>query len=74
MESPKDSHWKVGKIIVRYVAVKINYGLWYTTFEYSPLTRYIDSDFAGNLDHMKNTSGYAFHLVTKIISWAHFQM
>ena len=27
MESPKDSHWKVGKIILRYVASKIDYGL-----------------------------------------------
>jgi hypothetical protein len=33
MESPKDSHWKVGKRILRYVAGTINYGLWYTTSE-----------------------------------------
>ena len=28
MESPKDSHWKVGKIILRYVAGTLGYGLW----------------------------------------------
>ena len=27
MESPKDSHWKVGKIKLRYVAGTLGYGL-----------------------------------------------
>ena len=27
MESPKDSRWKVGKIIIRYIAGTIDYGL-----------------------------------------------
>ena len=30
MESPKDSHWKVEKRIMRYVAGTLGYGLWYT--------------------------------------------
>ena len=30
MESPKDSHWKVGKRILRYVAGTLGYVLWYT--------------------------------------------
>ena len=30
MESPKDSHWKVGKIIMRYVAGTLGYGIQYT--------------------------------------------
>jgi hypothetical protein len=33
MESPKDSHWKVGKRILRYIAGTTTYGLWYTTSE-----------------------------------------
>ena len=31
---------------------------------------YIDKDFAGSIDDRKNTSGYAFHLGTNLISWA----
>ena len=30
METPKDSHWKVGKRIRRYVASTLGYDLWYT--------------------------------------------
>ena len=30
MESPKNSHWNVGKRILRYVAGTLGYGLWYT--------------------------------------------
>jgi len=40
MESPKYSHWKVGKQILRYDAGKINYGLWYTNSEYHSLIGY----------------------------------
>jgi hypothetical protein len=29
MESPKDSHWKVGKTILKYIAGTTTYGLWY---------------------------------------------
>ena len=30
MDSPTNSHWKVGKIILRYVVGTLGYGLWYT--------------------------------------------
>ena len=30
MESPKDSHWKFGKIISRYVGGTLGFGVWYT--------------------------------------------
>ena len=70
MESPKDSHQKIGKKILRYVVGTLGYGLWYTHTPDSTLTGYTDSDFAGSLDDRKITSGYAFHLGTSLISWA----
>ena len=70
MESPKESHWKVGKRILRYVAGTLGYGLWYTHTLDITLTGYIDSDFASSLNDRKSTSGYAFHLGTNLISWA----
>ena len=70
MESPKDSRWKVGKRIMRYVAGTLGYGVWYTHTPDNTLTGYTDSDFAGSLDDRKSTSGYAFHLGTNLISWA----
>ena len=70
MESPKDSHWNVGKRILRYVAGTLGYGLWYTHTPGNTLTRYADSYFARSIDDRKTTSGYAFHLGTNLISWA----
>ena len=71
MESPKDFRWKVGKIILRYVASTVDYGLWYTMFEDNNLIGYTDSDFAGNIDDWKSTSRYSFHLGTSLISWVY---
>ena len=70
MESPKDSHWKVGKRILRYVVGTLGYGLWYTHTPDNTLTGYTDIDFAGSLDDRKSTFGYVFHLGTNLISWA----
>ena len=68
MESPKNSHWNVGKRILRYVAGTLGYGLWYTHTPDNTLTRYTDSDFAGSLDDRKSTYGYAFDFATNLIS------
>jgi hypothetical protein len=70
MESPKDSHWKMVKIILRYVVGTLNFGLWYTQSKDNQISGYIDSDFVGSLDDWKSASGYAFHLSTNLVSWA----
>jgi hypothetical protein len=70
MESPKDSHWRIEKRILRYVAGTLNFGLWYTQSDSNQLFGYTDSDFAGSLDDRKSTSGYVFQLGTNLISWA----
>jgi hypothetical protein len=70
MENPKISHWKVGKRILRYIAVTTDYGIWYSNSEDDLVIGYIDSDIAGNVDDRKNTSVYAFLLGTGFISSA----
>ena len=70
MESPKDSHWKMAKRILRYVAGTLNFGLWYTKSDSNQLSGYTDTDFAGSLDDRKSTSGHVFQLGTNLISWA----
>jgi hypothetical protein len=62
MESPKDSHWKMAKRILRYVESTLNFGLWYTQYDDNQLSGYTDSDFVGILDDRRRTSGHAFHL------------
>jgi hypothetical protein len=70
MESPKDSHWKMAKWVLRYIAGTLNFGLWYTKSDNNQLCGYTDSDFAGSLDDRKGTSRHSFHLGSNLISWA----
>ena len=70
MESPKDSHWQVGKRILRYVSGTKDLGIMYSTSENFKLIGYTDSDNGGSIDDRKSTSGYTFHFGTGVVSWA----
>ena len=69
METPKDTHWSVGKRILRYIEGTKDYGIMYARTEKKELIGYTDSDFAGSLDDRKSTSGYVFHLSLGVIVW-----
>jgi hypothetical protein len=62
METPKESHCKGEKRIMRYVNGTIDFGIKYSTSEDFRLIGYIDSDCEDNIDDRKSTSGYTFHL------------
>ena len=70
METQKDTHWSVGKRIMRYIAGTIDYGIINASTENKYLIGYTNSDFVGSLDDKKSTSGYVFHLGSSLISWA----
>jgi ribosome biogenesis protein Nip4 len=70
METPKESHWKAGKRILRYVNGTKDFGIMYSTSEDFKLIGYTDSDCGGSIDDRKSTSGYTFHFGTCIVSWA----
>ncbi|XP_059077974.1 secreted RxLR effector protein 161-like [Cryptomeria japonica] len=70
MESPKVTHWNVGKRILKYVSGTKNYGIFYSRSNDFKLVGYTDSDCAGSIDDRKSTSGYAFHFGSGIVSWA----
>jgi hypothetical protein len=70
METPKSTHWKVGKRILRYVAGTIDFGIRYTSSLNFELIGYTDSDFAGSIDDRKNTSRYVFSLGSGVVAWA----
>lgn len=65
MESPKDSHWKTRKIILRNIVCTVQHGIFHKVSKDNSLLRYINSDFANH----KNTSSYAFQIGTNLISW-----
>ena len=57
------------KRILRYLKGTKNYGLWYKLGENLDLKVFNDADWAGNIDDRKRTSGGAFFLRKKLVSW-----
>lgn len=70
MEKPKQDHLIAAKRILRYIKGTMNHGLFYTHSQDSKLVGYSDSDYGGDLDDRKSTSGYAFHISSAVFSWS----
>jgi len=70
MESPTEEHWCAAKRILRYIQGTTDLGVLYKREENSELVAYSDSDFAGDLDDRKSTSGSVFLLAGGAISWS----
>nr|AAL58228.1 putative gag-pol polyprotein [Oryza sativa Japonica Group]ABF96256.1 retrotransposon protein, putative, unclassified [Oryza sativa Japonica Group] len=62
MSSPSQLNFTAAKRVLRYIKGTADYGIWYKPVKESKLIGYTDSDWAGCLDDMKSTSGYAFSL------------
>ena len=70
MEKPQQSHLQAEKRILRYVNCNRDHVIFYTNSNAFKLVRYSDSDWAGDLDTRKSTSGYVFYLGNCVISWS----
>ncbi|CAJ2639943.1 unnamed protein product [Trifolium pratense] len=70
MEEPRVSHLQGAKRILRYIKGTLTEGIFYGSNSDVKLVGYTDSDWAGDLETRKSTSGYAFHLGTGAISWS----
>ena len=62
MEEPVVAHWKALKRILRYVQGTVSLGMFYSKAEEYKLTGYSDSDWCGDIDDRKSTSGYVFFM------------
>jgi len=67
--NPTKRHWTGVKRILRYLKGTSDLGLHYTSNDVDNLVGYLDSDWAGDLDGRKSTSGYLFKLCGAPISW-----
>ncbi|KAK6149350.1 hypothetical protein DH2020_016875 [Rehmannia glutinosa] len=67
--NPKESHMSAVKRIFRYLKGTIQYGLFYPKNENFSLKGYSDSDYAGNIDDWKGTSGSCQFLGDCLVSW-----
>ncbi|XP_017618008.1 uncharacterized mitochondrial protein AtMg00810-like [Gossypium arboreum] len=68
MECPKEMYLQTAKRIFRYLQGTIDYGILYKKAEKSALIGFMDSDYAGDQDDRKNTSGYVFMLGSGAVS------
>nr|XP_009787759.1 PREDICTED: uncharacterized protein LOC104235647 [Nicotiana sylvestris] len=70
MSNPGKRHWEAVKWILRYLKGASGVGL---TFRKSgtgiSILGYVDSDYAGDLDRRRSTTGYIFTLVGSAVSW-----
>lgn len=71
LEDPREDHLAAVKRIVRYVAGTQGWGLWFSRGkkEEPCLTGFSDSDYAGDVDTSKSTSGVIFFLSGSPITW-----
>nr|XP_048324153.1 secreted RxLR effector protein 161-like [Ziziphus jujuba var. spinosa] len=69
MENPKQIHLLAAKRILRYLRGTMDFGLFYKMGEKSDLYGFTDSDYAGDLDDRRSTSGYVFMRGSAAISW-----
>nr|KYP66580.1 Retrovirus-related Pol polyprotein from transposon TNT 1-94 [Cajanus cajan] len=70
MSQPTEMHAKVAKRILRYLKGTENYGILYKRGGIEELLAYTDSDYAGDLEDRKSTSGYVFIMSGGSVSWS----
>jgi hypothetical protein len=72
MDRPIEMHFAAVKRVMRYVKGTLDHGILYRhiTNQSLKLLGWSDSDYAGDLDDRKSTSGYVFMLGTGAISWS----
>jgi hypothetical protein len=68
MSCPTEQHWTGIKRILRYLKGTVNHGLCFSGDDVE-LVGYSDSDWAGDLDTRRSTSGYVFQIGNATINW-----
>lgn len=73
MAAPTLEHWQLGMHVLRYLSGTRTTGITYTASDSTDgciTTGYTDSDFAGDLDTRRSTTGYVFTMNGGCISWS----
>ena len=67
--NPKESYMTVLKRIIKYVKTTAEFGVWYSKDTNDVLVGYSDTDWTGNVDDIKSTSGGCFYVGNNLVSW-----
>jgi hypothetical protein len=70
MSCPTEQHWLAAKRLLRYLMGTMNLGIFYKKGGCKQLIAYSDSDFAGDIDDRKSTTGYVFIISSGAVSWS----
>ena len=70
MERPIEMHLQAAKRALRYVKGTIGIGVFYKKGGKQEFLGYTDSDYAGDQDDRKSTSGYVFLMSSGAVSWS----
>ncbi|KAJ8645926.1 hypothetical protein MRB53_007674 [Persea americana] len=66
MAKPMEIHLQADKRALRYLKGTVNYGIHNKKGE---LLAFTDSDYAGDMEDRKSTSGYVFLMSSSVVSW-----
>ena len=69
MAKPMEIHLQTAKRALRYLKGTVNYGIHYKRGEDGEVLAFTDSDYAGDMDYKKSTSGYVFLMGSSAVSW-----
>ncbi|CAJ2662759.1 unnamed protein product [Trifolium pratense] len=70
MSKPGKHHWEAVKWIFRYLKGTIGHGIMFSSEKGNPsVVGYVDSDYAGDMDDKRSTTGYVFTLAGEPICW-----
>ncbi|KAK4345238.1 hypothetical protein RND71_035414 [Anisodus tanguticus] len=69
IESPTTTHFKATKRIFRYLKCTIDFGLFYSVSNYYKLVGYSNSDWGGDIDDRRSTTGFVFFMGDIVNIW-----
>jgi hypothetical protein len=70
MSRPTLMHLQAAKRVLRYLSGTMDFGIWYKRGGDGEMLIYTDSDFAGDIDSRKSTSGYVFLIDNAAVAWS----
>lgn len=70
MSRPTEAHFAAAKRVLRYLQGTLDYGIWYKRGGSGKMEVFTDSDFAGDQNDRKSTSGYLVLWDGAAVSWS----